>query len=238
MARSHKNQHWIPRSHLQAWTDPVRPNGQTPFVHIFSKDGTEHRRRAPANIFTEMDLYTIKRPDGGRDLRLEQGLSELETAFSAIRKDFLARRRQLPPPRRLKLMAFVAAMYARTPAIRDHHAKFWTEVLATGDQIERRVATATAEERKRASVSIPPQGDRPSMTMEDVRRVVSSPMEHTLGPYLFAQLPFLLRMRCVVLCTGSDPGFITSEFGSIRSGTRSRRCFGRLASQTLSLIHI
>jgi hypothetical protein len=94
MAKSHKDQHWIPKSYLLAWAD-----------------------------LDETDLYTIKLPDGGRDLRLEHGLSDLEKAFSSLRKDFLAKRRQLPAARHAKLLVFVAALRSRTPAIRDHHLK-------------------------------------------------------------------------------------------------------------------
>jgi hypothetical protein len=36
-------------------------------------------------------------------------------------------------------------------------------------------------------------------------------MEHTLLPYLEAELPLLMRMRCAILCTNSDPGFVTSD---------------------------
>jgi hypothetical protein len=211
MAKSHKAQHWIPRSYLQAWTEPDVPANHEPFVHVFSKDGDRHRRRAPSNIFTETDLYTIKQPGGGRDLRLEHGLSELETAFAAIRKDFLARRRQLPSPRRLRLMAFLAAMQARTPSLRNHHMTFWKEVLDAGENIERRMKTAIGEEKKRAAVLNPPRSEGDSMTMEDVRRVISSPMEHTLVPHITAQLPFLMLMRCRVLCAANEPGFITSD---------------------------
>jgi hypothetical protein len=181
-------------------------------VHVFAKDGGKHRRRAPANIFTETDLYTIKRPDGSRDLRLEHGLSELETAFSTIRKDFLSRRRQVPTPRWVKLMAFVAALHSRTPMIRDHHMEFWNEVLDMGEELEHRMETATVEEKMRAAAaSIPSDRDRRSMTMDDVRRLTASPMEHTLGPYIAAEMPFLPLMRATVLCASSDPGFITSD---------------------------
>jgi hypothetical protein len=211
MAKSHKAQHWIPKSYLQAWTDPDAPADYEPFVHVFSKGGDEHRRRAPSNIFTETDLYTIKRPDGRRDLRLEHGLSELETAFATIRKDFLAARRQLPSPRRLRLMAFVAAMQARTPTLRDHHMKFWTEIREIGEQIEEEMRTETAEGKWHAPVSTPPTDRRVSITMDDVRLVISSPMEHMLVPYISAQLPFLMRMHCQILCATSEPGFITSD---------------------------
>jgi hypothetical protein len=124
------------------------PPGHEPSVHIFAKDGSTHRRKAPANIFTETDIYTIKRPDGRRDLRLEHGLSGLETAFSTIRKDFLAERRQLPVARSVKLMAFVAALHSRTPVLRDHHMKFWTEVQEMGERLEQQMRTATLDEKK------------------------------------------------------------------------------------------
>jgi Protein of unknown function (DUF4238) len=211
MAKSHKAQHWIPKSYLQAWTDPNRPPRHEPFVHVFEKDGGNHRKRAPSNIFTETDLYTIKRPDGSRDLRLEHGLSQLETTFSIIRRDFLSKRRQVPSARWLKLMAFVAALHSRTPVIRDHHMRFWTEVLDKGERLERRMKTASVEQKIRAAASVAPGDDRGSMTLDDVRRITASPMEHTLGFYVAAELPLLPLMRAIILCTNSGPGFITSD---------------------------
>ena len=89
MAKSHKSQHWVPRSYLQAWVDPDTPAGHEPYVNVISRDGGEVRRRAPSNIFTETDLYTIQLPDGRRDLRLEHGLSQLETDFFEMRRKFL-----------------------------------------------------------------------------------------------------------------------------------------------------
>ena len=78
------------------------------------------------------------------------------------------------------------------------------------EDLEKRSKTAGPEEL--AAMSSPPSADaRQSMTLDDVRHVTSSPMEHTLGPYFAAELPHLLNMRCTVLCTPSDPGFITSD---------------------------
>src|ERR1700704_3168622 len=103
MAKSHKAQHWIPKCYLRAWTDPNTPVGHNPYVHVFSKDGSASRKKSPENLFTETDLYTIHLPDGGRDLRLEQGLCGLEASFSTIRRDYLAKRKHVPLPRYLKL---------------------------------------------------------------------------------------------------------------------------------------
>lgn len=209
--RHHKTQHWVPRSYLDAWRDPDTPVGQEPYVHVFSRDGQKHRRKAPANLFTERELYTIKLEDGGRDLRLEHGLSGLEDAFRRIRADYIEPRRQLPLPRYVKLMIFLAAMHARTPAMRDHHMKFWREVQDQGEQIERWAKTATVQEKERAArASVRSSGTR-SFGMDQVRAITASPMQSTLGPFISAEAPLLLKMRCIVICTDTDPGFITSD---------------------------
>src|SRR4051812_9275018 len=96
MAKSHKAQHWIPRSYAAAWVDPDKPAQHEPFLNIVTKDGSAVRRRAPENVFTETDLYTITLPNGARDLRLEHGLSQLEAAFVQVRRDFLEVVRRLP----------------------------------------------------------------------------------------------------------------------------------------------
>lgn len=44
-----------------------------------------------------------------------------------------------------------------------------------------------------------------------VRKVVSSPMEHTLLPLMSAEAPLLVQMRFVVLCASGDANFITSD---------------------------
>lgn len=142
MAKTHKSQHWVPRSYLSAWVDPERPSGYTPYVNVISRDGREVRRKAPANTFAETDLYTIALPDGSRDLRLEHGLSDLELAFAATRREFLDRRRPVPFMRWMKLILFIAAMHARTPMMRDHFAKFWNELRDKGEKLEARIQSA------------------------------------------------------------------------------------------------
>lgn len=212
MAKSHKAQHWIPKCYLRAWADPNAPAGHTPYVHVFSKDGTSSRRKSPENLFTETDLYTIQLPNGGRDLRLEHGLCGLEASFSGIRRDFLDKRKQVPVPRYVKLVAFVAAMHSRTPSRRDHWMGFWKEVLEMGEALEISMKLATPEERRHAAAaSVPSSSSRRSMSLDDVRKITSSPMEHTLGPHIAAEFPLLMQTKCIVLCNASSIGFITSD---------------------------
>jgi hypothetical protein len=109
-------------------------------------------------------------------------------------------------------MAFVAAMHSRTPMIRDHHATHWKEVQDLMEEIDRNMKSASPERRRRAAlISTPPSDPRKTMTLEDVRKITASPMEHTLIPYFEVELPLLLTMRCAILCTANEPGFITSD---------------------------
>jgi hypothetical protein len=172
MAKSHKAQHWVPRCYLRDWVDPNRPAGHKPYVHVFSKDGVASRTKSPENLFTETDLYTIRLPDGGRDLRLEHGLCGLEASFSEIRRDYLAKRKHVPLPRYIKLLAFVAAMHSRTPSRRDHFMGFWNEVIEIGEQIERQMKVATPEERRRAARWVVPRCHL--MMSEKLRRALCS----------------------------------------------------------------
>ena len=226
MAKSHKSQHWIPRCYLRAWEDPNRPTNYEPYVHVFSKDGGTSRKKAAENLFTETDIYTIRLPDVARDLRLEHGLCGLEASFSEIRPDYLTGRKHVPLPRYLKLLAFLAAMHSRTPSRRDHFMGFWSEVLQMGEEIEHQMKVATPEERRRvASYAAPDDSNRPTMSLDDVRKIRANPMQHTLEPLMAAEFPLLTRMRCFVLCTASEIGFITSvrrSCGSIPNGIESR----------------
>jgi hypothetical protein len=180
-------------------------------VHFFSRDGTVHERKAPGNIFTEIDLYTIKMPDGSRDLRLEHGLSDLEDAFAIARRDFLAHRKQLPTVRYAKMILFAAAMHARTPSTRDHHAEFWGEIVKAGEELRGNMKKATPEERERAAALSFPSSDRKGISLDQAKKIATRTMEHLLGPLITAEAPLLSRMKCAVLCTDDPQGFVTSD---------------------------
>jgi len=68
-----------------------------------------------------------------------------------------------------------------------------------------------------------PAGDpRGSMTVDDVRRLTASPMEHTLAHYIPANFPYLAMMKCLVPCTCSSRGFP----GVTETGMAARAVFG------------
>jgi len=110
MSKTHKAQHYVPRCYLSAWIDPIYPSGYEPYVWVFPREGGNERAKAPQNVFTENEIYTIHHADGKRDLRVEHGLKQLEDWFVEIRREFLSHKKNIPSQRRVKLMAFVAAL--------------------------------------------------------------------------------------------------------------------------------
>lgn len=211
-AKSHKAQHFVPQSYLSAWTDPETPPGHTPYVWRFQKDGGDGKRKAPENIFKETDLYTIPLPDGGRDLRIEKGLQQIEQGIRSLRTEFLEKRRPIPTVRYAKLCAFICALEHRNPSFRDHQRQQWGEVLAIGREMEEKLAGKTPEELKRISeMSLPTSGSRGRFSMSDVERFIEQPIQILLPHYMNAELPILGQMQMHVLCAPTGTCFITSD---------------------------
>jgi len=207
----YKNQHWIPSSYLAEWCDPNTPEGQTPYVWIFSKDGKTSHRKAPKNIFCEAEMYTIRCSDGSRDLKLEQALQQLETGFSLIKRDKLSCGLDLSEAEKFLLYHFVAAMRARTVAQREHQKKHWNEVLRMMDSLaEQWIGTnnnpskPVPNNRKTASI-------KRSISHDQVRELANQPLQQTMAPMVRAQVINYMSMKMAILCTKTKPGFISSD---------------------------
>lgn len=205
----YKAQHFIPRSYLAAWCDPDTPGSQEPYVWVFPKGGGAGRRKAPHNIFTETDLYTIRMPDGSRDLRLEHGLSGLEASFADIRKNVLEPRAVLSESEHFTLAVFMAAMQARTPKQRDHWQQQWQGILEQGERMMESVRRMTPAERKRLPPAI--GSGAGSLSLNEVRSLASNPVPSLLYSAISGKGPLLYQMHLSIFCTTSDPGFITSD---------------------------
>lgn len=208
---AHKKQHFIPRCYLAAWTDPSTPEGQEPYVWLFPRDGGTAKKRAPSNIFHETDMYTIRTPDGGRDLILERGLSELESRFVDVRTA-LEDGKPLNAEARVMLCAFVAAMHTRTPTMREHQREQWKQPLDQMERMMEQMKTATPKEKRRlakhSDITRPPKG---ALYYEDVKRLVEAPMATMLPVMIAAETPQLARLDLAVFCATDSLGFITSD---------------------------
>jgi hypothetical protein len=206
---SHKKQHFVPQSYLKAWCDPATPAEQEPYLWIFNKDGSNPRRKAPANIFHETDLYTIRGVDGERDLVFEHGLAGLESEFAAIRDTKLSQGKEPTPEERLMLCAFIAAAHARTPTQRDHIGAQFAKVLKQADMMKEWARTATREQLDAAGSLA--RGSGPSLGYEDVKALAEKPMQTMLLPQIQIATFLLGRLDFAVVESQSEEGFITSD---------------------------
>lgn len=212
MVKSHKKQHYVPASYLKAWCDPDCPPKHDPYVWVFERDGTDGHRRAPHKLFTETDMYTIETDGGGRDLRIEATLSTIEDRFARMRVSKFNNERSLTPEEYVYLGMFVAAAQFRTAASRDHHAEQWQKVLKIADDLEAKLARATADQRATvAQISNVSRGAGPSLTHDQVRQLAARPLQTMMAPFLSAAVPILLQMDMAIYCTDDQTGFITSD---------------------------
>jgi Protein of unknown function (DUF4238) len=204
---NHKNQHWVPRCYLEAWCDPESPEGQEPYVWRWEKDGNARKRKAPNKIFVEKDLYTLKRPDGTRDLRLEHGLSGLESDFATVRNK-LESGQPLTPLERATIIAFIAAMHARTRVLLRHFSAQFGRLLALGEQMKEAYGKATPEQRKAMQATLSTSGKGTSL--EEVREIVQQPQK-LLHEDIRTEFTIMSNMSLAVLEASEGSRFITSD---------------------------
>ena len=207
-------QHFVPSSYLKAWCDPETPSGYEPYVWTFDREGGNPKKKAPANIFHETDMYTIKRMNGDRDLVLEQGLSQLEGSFVSIRKDKLANHLPLEIDDHILLCAFVAAAQARTPTSREHHREQWKRPLEIMEDMDRSIKNMTLKQKEsfmsRQSMSSASEG-RKGLSYEQVKALSEAPLQKMLFPLIQSTAPMLAKIDMAILETDDSTGFITSD---------------------------
>ena len=187
----------------------MTPEDQEPYVWRFPKEGGEGKRKAPHKLFTESEMYTLRAPDGSRDLRLEHGLADLEDAFARVRTDRILPGHSLSAADQFEVFAFIAAMHSRTPKQRDHWKEQWQGILDDMKSMRDQMRKMTPEQRKAMPPSIGSGG--PSMGIEEVEQLATNPVPALLISGMQQMLPALMQFNLSILTTSSEPGFITSD---------------------------
>ena len=215
--KSHKKQHFVPQCYTKAWIDPAskqRPRTD-PYVWIFDQAGTNARRKSPANLFTETDIYTITKANGQRDLYLEHGFGELEDRFTRIRNLRFAKNQWPNADEIVFLLAFVATFQARTQANRDHQRQQWGNIRQRMEEMQKSFEEATPSKKvafeSMGSIGAIGSDRGPGMTIDDVKVMEEFPIQTMMGTIVKTVLPIFQRMSCAVLRTDDPVGFITSD---------------------------
>lgn len=186
----YKKQHFIPVSYLRAWCDPLTPKDQEPYVWVVSKDGKEISRKAPKNVFSGTDFYTVYDENGDRYIELEHELKKIEDDFLYVRNKL--RDHQLITDDNLRALAsFVVTAFTRTKYQKRDQGEIWEELLDIYQ-------------------SLGFQRNRPSL-YEQVVQLRKQPMPYFLFNFIRITLPVLMRMNLTIIETSRKPGFITSD---------------------------
>src|SRR5690606_36753936 len=120
---------------------------KTPYVWVFDRDGTDGRRKAPINLFTETHNYRLVGPAESRDQRLEHRLSELEDRFTRIRNTTFFKG-VLPNEDQIAwVLVFLSTAHTWTKSFRDFHRSQWGSIRERMESLEMEFSRATPEKR-------------------------------------------------------------------------------------------
>jgi len=208
---NNKNQHYVPMCYLKSWCDPATPQGQVPYVWIYDRDGANPKRKAPKNIFSETDLYTVVTESGTRNLVLESGLAQLESAFASLRDTKIAQNAQLSEEDRFLFCVFTAAAHARTIAFRDSQASQWGAAVRKMEDLKSARDSATPEERAAMDRVLARAPSDCSISYEQAQRLEQQPLQNMMLPVIQELAPLLMQIDLAFLRTPDPLGFITSD---------------------------
>ena len=148
-------------------------------------------KRSPEKSFRATDKYTIRLPNGNRNLAIEDTFAQIETHFVG----FLGRIRKqqkLSTTDRARLCVFAAAMHSRTTAAGAHWRKQHQQLH------EQIVALEQAHHTQ------------PSLSLE-TQKYVENAHQELIAASLEIEAPLLFQMQMTILVANDEIGFITSD---------------------------
>jgi hypothetical protein len=187
-----KNQHIIPQCYLKQFVDPNTPAGQEPYVWIFERGTKRGKKKAPKNILSETDFYTLKVKSGEKDYTIEKTLAQIESEYAGVFDRKIRNKIPLDNYEYLVLCAFVAAMLQRTLKQKENIEGFFDQMISMTEQME-----------KSHGVS-PKKSLELKKEKEDAHKISVVQMI----PHI---TKILMRMNLAFLCSNRRSSFITSD---------------------------
>jgi hypothetical protein len=204
----YKNQHWIPKSYLKAWCDPVC---QDKVVHVYGTDGRYLCWRPYSKIFSTDELYTVI--DGrARDIETEKKFKTIEDEFLKVRKAIECEE-PLPADTKTLLAWYVAATRNRSPSARDHWQSFKDRVVEIGDGMAQDLAKASPAKRRVMAVPLMLRkfGASSSMPLEEARLEATEPFGKWVLRHVAIEARLLQQMSFSIMKAPHGIGFVTSD---------------------------
>ncbi|MGB2899547.1 MAG: DUF4238 domain-containing protein [Candidatus Acidiferrum sp.] len=137
------------------------------------------------------DKYTIRLPNGERNLVFEDTLAQVQTHFVAVLAK-VQKRQRLSATDRARLCVFAAAMHSRTTAMGEHWKK---------QQRQLHEQIVALEQSHNAP---------PSLSLE-TGQYAELAHQHLIATALELEAPLLFQMRMTILVTDDDIGCLTSD---------------------------
>ena len=206
--------HTVPKCYLKAWCDPDFPKNHEPYVWMFEKDGSKNRKRAPKNVLSETNFYTIERSDGSQDRTIERKLAQLEYEFSQLRDTKIAGCVDLTLDEKVSLLLFISAAFARTIHYHNHLSNFFKDHLKKYDKMIDGLSNASSEEiaqwESMATTNSHTTPEDP-LNENDIRELAKRPVPRLLPIFMNVMVQHLAYMNMTVFTTNDAIGFITSD---------------------------
>lgn len=156
-----KKQHIIPKCYLENFTDE---DGN---LYVLELNEKKIFTTKPKKILTDNHFYTIKFPQGGGSLVVENTLEKIESEYASIFHNKIKERKPLDIEERALMSIFVATMLLRTEAFRENIETPFGEI----EEFIKKIESLSKEEKKAlASVPLlPPSG--PTITGEEFKKI-------------------------------------------------------------------
>ena len=159
---------------------------------------------------------------------LEKGLSQLEKAFSTLRREKLDKRTKLGFRDKKVLLAFSAAMFARSKFQRDHWRSEFEKASEWSGGIISAISAMSPEQRQHflegMSKLAQPPPDTPQESLLDFHKssseAIKSPMQYIFADLLSSTFIESWTFDLAVFETDMLPGFITSDNPCVTSYVR------------------
>lgn len=165
-----RRQHIIPQCYQKAWCDPATPANQTPYIWMVSKDGQQKKRKAPKKAFVSRDVYTIRLPNGERELIVEETLAMIESTFVNLIEHKVEKHYSLDWQDKANLCIFAAAMFSRVDPQSRTHAAFLQEIH---ENVKRMEETHNAEPHTSLETAAMLENARPQLVATSLQMLAA-----------------------------------------------------------------
>lgn len=159
---------------------------------MLSKDGKEKKRKSPEKAFVGSDVYTIKLPNGDRELVIEDTLAHIESNFVQLIEHKIRKQYTLDAQDRANLCVFAAAMFSRVDPQSRNHVKFLQELH---DMVRNMEEVHDAEARTSREMAAMLENARPEWVARSLEMLA----------------PLYYEMSLAIFVAPSTDHFITSD---------------------------